>query len=105
VNLQRVSARVHKIVQTLAAETDLVEIWLYTAQEWSYSQADIYLDELVSGIGNLASHPELGYSRDDIRKEYRSINVNHHIVFYKIVDAEIHVTRILHESVDVPRHL
>jgi len=96
---------VRDIVYSFVAENDLLEIWLYTADEWSFSQADIYLDQLNSGVTHLISNPKLGRNREDLRKGYRSLLVNHHIVFYKIVGEEIQVIRILHESVDIPQHL
>jgi len=94
---------VHSIVQSSKAEQDLTEIWIYTAEEWSLAQADLYIDELVAGIEKLGTHPELGYSRDDIRSGYRSLNVSQHIVFYKIMDEEIQIMRVLHKSVDIER--
>lgn len=93
------------IVYSFLAENDLLEIWVYTADEWSFSQADIYLDQLNTGVTHLISNPKLGREREDLRKGYRSLLVNHHLVFYKIVGEEIQVIRILHESVDVPQHL
>jgi len=96
---------VRNIVYSFLAENDLLEIWVYTADEWSFSQADIYLDQLNTGVTHLISNPKLGREREDLRKGYRSLLVNHHLVFYKIVGEEIQVIRILHESVDVPQHL
>ena len=65
----------------------------------------MYLDELVAGIEELSTHPELGYSREDIRTGYRSLNVSQHIVFYRITNEEVQIIRVLHKSVDVQRHL
>jgi len=96
---------VHSIVQSSQAEQDLTDIWIYTAEEWNLAQADLYLDELVAGIEGLSTHPELGYSRDDIRAGYRSLNVSQHIVFYTVTEEQVLIVRVLHKSVDVQRHL
>ena len=95
----------HSIVQSSQAEQDLTDIWIYTAEEWNLAQADLYLDELVAGIEGLSAHPELGYSRDDIRAGYRSLNVSRHIVFYTVTEEQVLIVRVLHKSVDVQRHL
>jgi len=96
---------VHSVVQSSRAEQDLTDIWVYTAEEWSLAQADTYLEELVSGIDQLREHPMMGSSRDDLRKNYRALTVNQHIVFYMVSDNEVQVIRVLHKSVDTPRHL
>ena len=95
----------HSIVQSSQAEQDLTDIWVYTAEEWSLAQADTYLEELVSGIDLLRNYPMMGSSRDDLRKHYRALTVNQHIVFYLVSDNEVQVIRVLHKSVDTPRHL
>jgi len=96
---------VHSIVQSSQAEQDLTDIWIYTAEEWNLAQADMYVEELVAGIERLSTHPELGYSRDDIRAGYRSLNVSQHIVFYTFTEEEVLIVRVLHKSVDVQRHV
>jgi len=96
---------VHSIVQSSQAEQDLTDIWIYTAEEWNLAQADMYVEELVNGIERLSTHPELGYSREDIRTGYRSLNVSQHIVFYTVTEEEVVIVRVLHKSVDVQKHL
>jgi toxin ParE1/3/4 len=94
-----------RIVNSSLADADLLEIWLYTAEEWNLSQADKYLDQLANTLKNLVDHPEMGKERDELRKGYRSLLVNHHIVFYRVIDDEIQIMRVLHESVDLASHL
>lgn len=45
---------------TPKAESDLVEIWVYTCDEWDLDQADTYLDQLEEGMKQLIHHPSLG---------------------------------------------
>lgn len=94
-----------KIVQTVLAEQDLTDIWVYTSEEWSLAQADTYLDEIASVILTLTEHPRLGHARDDLKKGYRALPTNQHIVFYKVLEDEIQIIRVLHKSVDVPQHV
>ena len=39
------------------------------------------------------------------RKGYWSKRLEHHIVFYTFTDAEVRIRRVLHEVMDVGRHL
>ncbi len=41
-----------------SAESDLIDIWRYSFEQWGELQADEYLDELDSGIRKLADNPE-----------------------------------------------
>ena len=93
------------IVNSELAETDLLEIWLYTAEEWNLAQADFYIAQFANTLKNLIDHPEMGKDRGDLKKGYRSLLVNHHIVFYRLIDDEIQVMRVLHESADLTKHI
>ena len=94
-----------RIYKTQVAETDLENIWLYTFEQWSEEQADKYYDELVEGINKLLDNPELGKSRDNIRSGYRSMQINHHVVYYRIEKADIRIIRLLHERMLPAKHL
>jgi toxin ParE1/3/4 len=47
----------------------------------------------------------LGAGRDDIAPGYRSLPVGRHVVYYRGVQANIEIVRVLHGSMDAPRHL
>jgi len=42
---------------TQIADSDLLEIWSYTAKKWGIKQANQYLKELESYFINLTEHP------------------------------------------------
>lgn len=88
-----------------AAEADLIGIWLYTFETWTETRADRYLAGIERGIRELVSSPELGMQRDALRPGYWSRRVEHHIVFYTFTDDEVRIRRVLHEVMDVGRHL
>jgi len=94
-----------KIAHSAQAEADLLDIWLYTADEWNLTQADNYLTQLGRAIENLVEHPEMGKDRSELRAGYRSLRVNHHIIFYRLNASEVEVIRVLHESVDIESHI
>lgn len=94
-----------QLVKDRAAEADLIGIWLYTFETWSEAQAERYLGALERGIRDLAKAPEGGKRRDALREGYWSKKLEHHIVFYTFTDEEVRIRRVLHEVMDVDRHL
>ena len=87
------------------ARQDLDDIWYYTFNKWSLSQADFYHDELVEGIIKLMTNPTLAKLEEYSNREYLKYKVNHHYLFCRIENSSLVVIRILHESMDFQRHL
>jgi len=82
------------------AESDLIEIWLYTYEQWGEVHAERYFDELEQGINQLEHHPELGRRCDHIRHGYRSLRINRHVAYYTVKSSVVYVVRVLHEKMD-----
>ena len=57
------------------------------------------------GTGTLVDKPEAGKQRDELRQGYWSMRIEHHVVFYTFTDSEVRIRRVLHEVMDVKRHL
>jgi toxin ParE1/3/4 len=55
---------------TPRAKEHLLDIWAYTAEQWSEGQADAYLRDINSTYGQLAENPKLGVHRPDIALGY-----------------------------------
>lgn len=87
------------------AEHDLIRIWQYSFDQWDAPQADRYLDELDSGISQLADNVEMGAKRDYVREGYRVLFINRHAVYYTVTPSEIHIVRVLHGQMDPGRYL
>ncbi len=94
-----------KIVKSPHAESDLENIWLYSFEKWGEKQADHYYDALLNGINHLAENPLLGKSRDQIRQGYRSLQINRHVIYYRIQADIIDIVRVLHEQMIPEKHL
>lgn len=94
-----------KLNITPKAESDLIGIWMYTCEEWGVEQADKYLDRLETGMKQLINHPPLGTNYDHVLPGYRRVQVEHHAVFYQMLEPEIIVVRVLHEDMDAPERL
>jgi toxin ParE1/3/4 len=89
---------------TPLAEADLEEIWLYTFENWSAEQANVYIADLVIAFEHLAWRLRTG-RRVDARDGYFKCAVGSHFVFYVQSDAGIDVIRILHQRMDIEKHL
>lgn len=87
-----------------AAAADLNSIWNYTAEDWGVDQADRYTDDIENICGCLARGEKQG-RKADVREGYRKQAVGKHCVFFRMADAGIEVIRILHQHMDVERHL
>lgn len=88
-----------------AAQTDLDGIWDYTAKRWGQDQAITYISSIRDACEELVTGTRI--SRPvDIRNGYRKASVGSHMLFFKITDTgQIAIIRILHQRMDVDRHL
>ncbi|WP_370185291.1 type II toxin-antitoxin system RelE/ParE family toxin [Alloalcanivorax sp.] len=94
-----------KLSVTPKAESDLIGIWMYTCEEWGADQADTYLDRLAAGMEQLINYPSLGTDYTHVLPGYRRLQVEHHTVFYQVLEPEVLVVRVLHEDMDAPERL
>ena len=73
----------------------------------SENQADEYYEMLISACNRLL-YPSIISSRsyDEIVDGILGVKAGHHLIFYNILsNDDIMVIRILHERMDVKRHL
>jgi toxin ParE1/3/4 len=82
------------------ADSDLDDIWLYVAsQSGSVDLADRFIDSITDRFFLLASHPNLGRTRDDLRRGLRSFPVGDYIIIYRIVqDEDVLILRVARGS-------
>jgi len=60
---------------------DLESIWVYTFQNWSKEQADLYYKLIIQEIEYVAKDPFSGKSLKSLRKDYRVSKVKSHLIF------------------------
>ncbi|MBI5165802.1 MAG: type II toxin-antitoxin system RelE/ParE family toxin [Magnetospirillum sp.] len=86
------------------AEADLEDIWLYSFKNWSLEQADRYHNAIVEAFWDLAAGRKSGRPVD-IREGYFKHPVGSHMVYYRFTESGLVVVRILHQRMEVGRHL
>ena len=95
-----------KFYFTNKAVEDLSEIWNYTVETWSESQAEIYYSLLIDSCQELANKPSQGKSYEVVERNILGFKTGQHVIFYRMVtEKEIEIVRILHGMVDMKNHL
>ncbi|MBU9518003.1 type II toxin-antitoxin system RelE/ParE family toxin [Burkholderia multivorans] len=89
---------------TPLAEADLEAIWAYTYERWSLDQAERYIGELSTAFERLARWESVGWP-SRAGGNYSRYLVGSHVVFYRETTETLDVIRVLHQRMDVDRHL
>ena len=82
------------------AETDLVEIWSYIADD-NEPAADRLLGRVDGELKMLLEHPQAGRLRPELKPELRSLPVGNYVVFYRPTPDGIEVVRVLSGYLDL----
>ena len=92
-------------VLSLEAEADLNDIFDYSEREFGFEQAVRYLASIEKVLESLVSNPFSGRERKDIRPDLFSFPHISHVIFYRIINENLVVVRVLHASRDQIKHL
>jgi len=107
-------SRTWRVRLTQQAETDFFEISRWTAENFGALQAESYVQTVMLAIEALNGGPEvLGTrARDEIAKGVRTLHVarkgrkGRHFVVFRAAEGQIvEVLRLLHDSMDLARHV
>ena len=91
---------------TPRARADLDAIWSFTRQRWSTHNADAHVRTIARAFDDIASDAASGLRADNIRTGYFRLLVGAHVLFYREAGpGVIEIVRILHQRMDVSRHL
>ncbi|MEM9546738.1 MAG: type II toxin-antitoxin system RelE/ParE family toxin [Bacteroidota bacterium] len=86
---------------TNKAVEDLSNVWNFTFDTWSKTQADKYYSDLVDKCVEMAGKPFLGRNYSNITETVKGVKINRHIIFYRTINDDlIQIERILHERMD-----
>jgi toxin ParE1/3/4 len=85
--------------RTSQAENDLLEIWLYIAED-NIKAADKLLSTIDSKCRLLAYSPHLGRERPDLATGLYSFPVENYSLYYKKDPDGIVIVRVLHGARD-----
>ena len=86
------------------AQQDIISIRDYTMNTWGQEQVSTYLSQLEQRFELLASNPQLGKKRNDVKEGYRSFQEGRHVIFYRVSEVGIEIIGIPHQSEDIEHH-
>ncbi|MBL3529636.1 MAG: type II toxin-antitoxin system RelE/ParE family toxin [gamma proteobacterium endosymbiont of Lamellibrachia anaximandri] len=81
--------------KTAQAEEDLIDIWLYIAQD-NPAAADHLLDTFEEKGWLLAENPNLGQARPDIAEDFHHLPVGRYLLLYRKIPGGIELVRVAH---------
>lgn len=91
---------------TKNAQHNLQDILTYTYEEWGRAQAEKYKNLIFQKLTLLCTKPNLGRQKTTQNgTDYWSYKIGSHIVIYHISDADLWVTNLFHERMDIPSHI
>lgn len=90
-----------KVFYSASAENDLLEAWLYLAED-SVTAADRMLDQIEAEAIRLLDHPQMGRERRELSPGIRSWPTSTpYSLFYFPDEQGIIVARVLHHARDI----
>ena len=88
-----------------AARKDLASIARYTKKTWGEKQKKQYMFHLKTDFSELCINTKIGKSCDDLYPQLQSYKSQKHIIFYLVKSDVLHIVRVLHQSMDIEKHL
>ena len=95
------ATRRDRVLWSNDAETDLLWIWHYGSSKWSPAKADDHLREIKRSCDRLLRNPKLGKARDELSLGIRTMVIDPHVAFYRVIGATVEIVRVLHQHEDV----
>lgn len=94
-----------KLQVTRAAQADLEGIYAYTVSDWGRPQADLYLDGLQARVEQILVDQSLWRPMPEWHPDgYRS-RYQRHVIFFVVEADQLILARVLHDRMDMLRHL
>lgn len=88
-----------------AAKDDLTAIYQYGLHHWGKAQSDNYLAVIKEQFWTLIDQPLMGVERTELLPDTRSLVIQSHIAFYRVIANRIEIIRVLSNRQDPQRHL
>ncbi|MFN3464075.1 MAG: type II toxin-antitoxin system RelE/ParE family toxin [Terricaulis sp.] len=106
------SQRKQRLVLGKLAEADLANIATWTTENFGAKQAEAYVESILDVVDELsAGEPTRSRARDEIAPGIRTLHMakpgrrGRHLLVYTISGDLLTIVRILHDSMEVSRHL
>jgi toxin ParE1/3/4 len=77
----------------------------YTLANWGKAQLMDYIGGLLDSFDRIAENPNIGKRVQGIPARFLRYHYRAHFIFYVRHDNDLHIIRILHQNMDIARHL
>jgi toxin ParE1/3/4 len=88
---------------SLQAREDFRDILSYTLTTWGESQLAKYRASIDDALHVILRNPSVG--RPSVKPTLKVLAVGQHRIFYRTIGDTVYVVRILHERMDMSRHV
>jgi toxin ParE1/3/4 len=89
---------------TLAAETDLRDIWRYTYKTWGFDQAEKYFDQIEACCEAVGDGRARSMVPEGLQEGFHIHRCEHHLIAWMAGTRPV-IIAILHERMDFVRRL
>jgi toxin ParE1/3/4 len=96
--------QINKYILSQEADFDLEEIFEYSYAEFGLNQAIKYLGEIDDVFIKIVNTPEIGRTRNELKKGLYNVPIGMHIVFYTILTDHVRIVRVLYGGRDLPKN-
>jgi len=93
------------IKRTKLADADLIDLFVYGAQQFGLSKAEAYFQDIEKVQQFLAENPFVGNERREFKPPVHIHQHKKHLIIYTIETDSIQIVRVLHHRMDVKSHL
>ncbi|MFL0690817.1 MAG: type II toxin-antitoxin system RelE/ParE family toxin [Agrobacterium albertimagni] len=87
------------------ARRDLEGIWRYSWERWSKDQADRYYMAIIEAFEDLEAGRKAGRPLAIAKRGYLSLACGSHFIIYAQRKQTVEIIRILHQRMNIGRHL
>ena len=95
----------YQLVISDAAKADLKDIYQYGLRQWGKAQSDRYLEKIKAQLWLLTEQPMMGTDRPELISGNKSLPVESHTLYYRVISSKVEIIRILHGRQDPSRHI
>jgi toxin ParE1/3/4 len=94
-----------KLILSRRARQDMDAISAYTLENWGKTQLLDYVGGLLDSFDKIAENPNIGGKVQTAPPQFLRYSYRAHFIFYTCRDDDLHIIRILHQNMDIARHL
>ncbi len=87
------------------AAQDIADIHAYSTANWGEEKADEYAQAIYLALEQLAANPNQNTSRNRRSAPFRMAAIRQYFILYEIVDDEVIVLTIMHQTRNVEKHV